>query len=67
MRYIVIKNRPFTDIESDELLDIICYGRPPSLREKIVGADQLKNKILQLGEEVNGWLKEYFEVSLAAL
>ena len=51
-RYFVLGNVPFTEIEQEEFRDVISYGRP-QLRTRLLGADQMKKKVLGVVEDAD--------------
>jgi hypothetical protein len=61
-RYFVLSNVPFTEIERQEFRDVISYGRP-QLRTRLLGADQMKKKVLGVVEDADSWLLDYISVS----
>ena len=61
-RYFVPGNIPFSEIEREEFVDVLTYGRP-HLHTRIIGADQMKRKVTGAIEEAETWLAEYIAVS----
>lgn len=61
-RYFVLGNVPFTEIEQQEFVELLTYGRP-QLKNRIIGADQMKKKVQGVIGESESWLAEYITVS----
>ena len=63
VRWIVVSNQPFSEIENEELRDLLLYLRP-SLKGRIIGADQLTRKVQAMADKSRLNLKQYLAVSL---
>ena len=63
-RYFVLGNVPFSEIEREEFIDVLTYGRP-LLRARIIGADQMKVKVNGLVNDAEEWLSKHIAVSAA--
>lgn len=64
IKWMVISNQPFSEIENDEFLDLITYLRP-AIEGKVVKADAIKNRIDHKAHEHRGKLAAYLKVQPA--
>lgn len=62
VKWITISNQPFSEIESEELLDIFSYLRS-AVEGRIIKADALKNRIKTASDEQRERFKSYIKVS----
>ncbi|KAG8921767.1 hypothetical protein FRC01_014904 [Tulasnella sp. 417] len=60
VRWITISNQPFTEIESEELLEIFSYLRS-AVEGRIIKADALKNRIKEASEVQRQSFKEFLQ------
>lgn len=61
IKWFVVSNQPFTEIESEELIAVMTYLRP-SLEKHLIKADALKARIMKAAEEQREKLKKYIKV-----
>ena len=61
-RYFILGNIPFSEVEQEEFIEMLTYGRP-QLRSKLIGATQMKKKVTGVMEEAETWLVKYISVS----
>lgn len=60
-RYFVLGNVLFTEIEQQEFIELLMYGRP-QLKNRMIGADQMKKKAKGVIDESEDWLAGYIAV-----
>ncbi|KAG8932477.1 hypothetical protein FRC01_013729 [Tulasnella sp. 417] len=64
--WITISNQPFSEIESDELLDVF-YCLCPTLQNKIIKSDALRDCITVVSKAQRQQFKEYLQLLAADL
>ena len=61
MKWMIISNQPFTEVESEELRDLLVYLKP--CMSELVKADAIKERIMKYGMEKRDHLIEILKVS----
>jgi hypothetical protein len=61
-KYFISSNVPFTEIEREEFIEVLVYGRP-HLRNKMVKGDQMKKNVEAAMDDMKRWLNTYIRVS----
>lgn len=66
IRWVIVSNQPFTEIENEEFRDMMGYARR-SLAVKMPKADSLKSKVMVYSEEMRNNLKKLLAVSACSM
>jgi hypothetical protein len=62
VRWIIVSNQPFTEIENDEFRDMMSYARR-SIGAKMLKADSVRSKVIAYSENMREDLKKLLVVS----